>query len=390
MNPPQTDPVRRSRVETWLKKNQLEALIAWRPEELIMLLGHQTHWGLTVCLYPATAKPILYLPELEPSDRLPQSVGIRKYPWGKLEAADPFATLALLIQEDIKTLGIENKKIFSQESFSQSSPTTSPAETPPFCERCTSEILRLSAANTEDLSLGYDTLFVSKTPLEVERIRLANQVAIAGVEALENEVIDGITEAQLAGKIESTIQDKMNTSTIFYARGYAMVQSGENTIYSGRFNRTTGRRIEKGDIVHLELATCVNGYWSDLTRTTCVGPMNTIQKEIHTLVDQAQIQAMSGILPGKTLGEIDQIARSKIDSHGYGGAFTHTTGHQVGFRYHDLGPALSPQSSELLEAGMVITVEPGIYSETLGFGIRKEENVLVTENGYENLSAHHV
>ena len=165
-----------------------------------------------------------------------------------------------------------------------------------------------------------------------------------------------------------------------------MVQSGPNSAEAGRFNRSTGRRLENGDLVLIELATCVNGYWSDLTRTAAVGSPKAEVAQILDVVNNAQRAAVDGIRPGVSAADIDALARDKIAAQGLSSFFTHHTGHHVGFRYHDPGFLILPGESAKLEPGMVITIEPGVYVRELGAGARMEENVLVTASGHETLS----
>lgn len=165
-----------------------------------------------------------------------------------------------------------------------------------------------------------------------------------------------------------------------------MVQSGPNSACAGRFNRSTARRLENGDLVLIELAACVNGYWSDLTRTAAVGSPKPEAAEILNLVKDAQQAAVNAVRPGAVAGDVDALARGKIAAQGLGPFFTHHTGHHVGFRYHDPGFLILPGEYSKLEAGMVITLEPGVYIPERGCGARVEDDVLVTESGHEVLS----
>jgi len=166
-----------------------------------------------------------------------------------------------------------------------------------------------------------------------------------------------------------------------------MVQSGPNSADAGRFNRSTGRRLAGGDLVLIELATCVNGYWSDLTRTSAVEAPEAQGARILDLVRDAQQAAIDGIRPGVSAAGIDALARDRIAAQGLSAFFTHHTGHHVGFRYHDPGFVIQPGESALLEPGMVITIEPGVYVPEHGAGARIEDNVLVTESGHKVLSS---
>lgn len=165
-----------------------------------------------------------------------------------------------------------------------------------------------------------------------------------------------------------------------------MVQSGPNSADSGRFNRSTGRCLENGDLVLIELATCVNGYWSDLTRTAAVGSPKPEIEPILSLARDAQRAAVEAIRPGVSAAYIDALARDKIAAKGLSSFFPHHTGHHVGFRYHDPGFLIAPGVDAKLEPGMVITIEPGVYVPERGGGARIEDNVLVTESGHEVLS----
>jgi len=108
--------------------------------------------------------------------------------------------------------------------------------------------------------------------------------------------------------------------------------------------------------------------------------------EILDIVRDAQNAAVAAIRSGVSAGEIDSCARDRIGAHGLSSFFTHHTGHHVGFRYHDPGFLLLPGESSLLEPGMVVTIEPGVYVHARGAGARIEDNVLVTETGHEVLS----
>jgi Xaa-Pro aminopeptidase len=231
-------------------------------------------------------------------------------------------------------------------------------------------------------------LYVKKTHTEVAAIRLANQVAGRALDVFRLAVVPGRTEAEVAAAVEASILCQTGTQGIHLARGFAFVQSGSETAASGRYNRNTGRKIMPGEPVLIELATCVNGYWSDLTRSVFTDKPQPKLQEMLDVVRRAQRLAIAEIQPGLRAWEIDSIARAVICEAGFEKCFTHATGHHTGFRYHDPGPALAPGVWERLEPGMIITVEPGIYSQEIGGGIRIEDNVLVTSTGHEVLSQH--
>jgi len=126
------------------------------------------------------------------------------------------------------------------------------------------------------------------------------------------------------------------------------------------------------------------GYRSDITRMTTYGTPPDGFVEIFEIVREAQKNAIEAIKPGVSAESIDRVARSVIEKAGYGENFTHRLGHGLGMEEHE-PPWIGPGQTEVLEEGMVFTVEPGIYLPEK-FGVRLEENVVVTKNGHEVLS----
>lgn len=144
--------------------------------------------------------------------------------------------------------------------------------------------------------------------------------------------------------------------------------------------------IQRDDMLLIDLGVIYQGYASDMTRTVCMGNATEQMREVYSTVLQAQRVAISNMRPGAYSHDIDQAAREVISQAGHGRSFTHGLGHSIGLETHDPGLNLSPFSAnEELRAGMVFTVEPGIYIED-GFGVRTEDIVVVTEDGHENIT----
>ncbi len=197
----------------------------------------------------------------------------------------------------------------------------------------------------------------------------------------------GRTEAEVAAQVEAAIMSRgIGYKGARQVRAWAQLMTGpESALAYTPHPATSARRIEQGDAGLLELATVVDGYWSDLTRTLVAGRPDARQHEIYDAVLAASKAAIRGARPGMTGAEVDALARQEIRLRGFGTAFLHHTGHGLGFRYHEPHPFLHPANAEPIEEGMVSSVEPGIYVAGYG-GFRLEENVCFTEDGVEVLS----
>ena len=134
----------------------------------------------------------------------------------------------------------------------------------------------------------------------------------------------------------------------------------------------------------MDFGAVCNGYRSDMTRTVAVGAVNEEQRRVYATVLAAQAASLAAIRAGAACRDVDAAARDLINEAGYTGCFGHGLGHSVGIDIHEY-PSCSPRSEATLEKGMLMTVEPGVYLEGK-FGVRIEDMVVVTENGYENLT----
>ena len=126
------------------------------------------------------------------------------------------------------------------------------------------------------------------------------------------------------------------------------------------------------------------GYCSDMTRTVVLGKASEKQKEIYNIVLKAQLESLEAVKPGVSGKSVDKVARDIITEAGYGECFGHGLGHGVGLFIHE-DPRFSPMGETLMQPGMVMTVEPGIYVPGFG-GVRIEDMIVVTEDGYRNLA----
>jgi len=223
-----------------------------------------------------------------------------------------------------------------------------------------------------------------KTDREIARVRLANEVADFGLAAFFREAAPGKRESEIAAAVESAILTQgIGYKGVAHARGEAEVISGLRTASAWDFPTTTHRVVEKGDLVLIEFAVVADGYWSDLTRTVVAGTFNDEQRRLAEAQRAAYQAALQAMKPGVPAAEPDAAARRALDKYGMRDLFAHHTGHGIGFRYHEAIPSVHPDSTGVLQAGMITSLEPGLYGET--FGYRVEDNVLITSAGAEPL-----
>ena len=143
--------------------------------------------------------------------------------------------------------------------------------------------------------------------------------------------------------------------------------------------------IATGVLVVVDAGCVVDGYCSDCTRTFAVGDVSDRLAELHALCLEAQLAGLAAVAPGVHGRDADAASRTLIEAQGLGAAYGHGMGHGVGLQIHE-APTLRPESTDVLEAGNVVSVEPGIYLPDEGAGVRIEDLVLVTDDGCERLT----
>lgn len=163
---------------------------------------------------------------------------------------------------------------------------------------------------------------------------------------------------------------------------HTIVASGPNSAFP--HHHTSARRLESGDPVTIDIGCRVEGYCSDITRMAVLGSPPGEYEQVHAVVEDAVQAAMARVRPGVACATVDEAARTAIERAGYGEYFTHRTGHGIGLSVHE-GPYVTGTNRQLLEPGMVFSIEPGVYLPGR-FGVRLEEIVVVTTSGCRRLS----
>jgi Xaa-Pro aminopeptidase len=224
-----------------------------------------------------------------------------------------------------------------------------------------------------------EKLRVKKDGDEIAVIREAAKLADAAYAHILHFARPGVTELDLAAELEAFMRKNGASGPSFDT----IVASGERSAMPHGVAST--RKLQPGEFVTFDFGALYQGYCSDLTRTIVVGEPTDRHREIYGIVLEAQEYALANIRPGMTGREADALTRDIIARYGYGEFFGHGTGHGIGLEIHE-APRLSKQSETVLEPGMVVTVEPGIYIPGFG-GVRIEDDVVVTESGIEVLTS---
>lgn len=213
---------------------------------------------------------------------------------------------------------------------------------------------------------------------EIGSIKKAAEIADAAFVEILKFIKVGVSEKEIERELQYFIK-KQGAEDIAFA---SIIASGKNS--SLPHANPSDKLVENGDFVTLDFGAIYNGYRSDMTRTVVVGKPSEKQLEIYEVVKGAQ-EAACNFVKARVLGKAaDSCARDHITKAGYGDNFGHGLGHGVGLDIHEM-PSLSTGSTSILEAGNIVTIEPGVYLPNWG-GVRIEDTVLVTEDGIEILT----
>lgn len=239
---------------------------------------------------------------------------------------------------------------------------------------------------------GFDRLGVELTPTEGICLRLRawkDEIELAAIRqacAIADQAVDevfarlrpGIREDKLARWIDERMYELGAEGKGF---GFIVASGPRGSLPHGA---ASSRVIAAGEMVTFDIGCRVHGYHSDITRTFAVGEVSDELRRIYGVVLEAQRVGIAAVRPGAIGREVDRAARAVIEAAGYGERFGHSLGHGVGLEIHE-NPRLRRESDEVLEPGMVVTIEPGIYVPGLG-GVRIEDTVEVTASGCQVLT----
>lgn len=218
-----------------------------------------------------------------------------------------------------------------------------------------------------------------KTPGEVRAIQKAQHVTDSVFTELMGWIRPGVSEKEVAAEIVYRHMKRGARKMSFDP----IVASGPNGALPHA--QPTDRALREGELVVIDMGCFLHGYASDMTRTIAIGEPGDEARAGYAAVLEAQHAALDAAEAGMVASDLDQIARSVLDDHGLGEAFSHSLGHGIGLQIHEW-PRVSRNSDTVLPAGAVITIEPGVYI-TGQYGVRIEDIIVLREGGAENLTS---
>lgn len=232
--------------------------------------------------------------------------------------------------------------------------------------------------HSSELDTLITKLRIIKTSSEVDKIIKAQRITEQALTETLGLIKEGVEEREIALELEYKMR-KLGAEGVSFD---LIVIAGEKT--SMPHGVPGDNKIKPGDFITFDIGAIYEGYHSDMTRTYAYGYVNDKQKRVYDTVYRAQRMGIDAIKGGVVCSDVDKIVRDFIYQAGFEGCFGHSTGHGVGLEIHEK-PALSPVCNTILQSGMVVTVEPGIYIPK-EFGVRIEDMVVVTADDCVNLS----
>lgn len=385
-----SNPERIERIRNTLRDNQWDLVVCALPMNVLLLSGYWPVVGTGVAVVSAEGKIYLLVPEDEED--------LARHGWAdevrtfKPSSLDEIVTTAEAIRSPLRELA----QSFSADPVRVGFEAQENSEPVSYAAMhlysgtmrgLLQETFNIAALTPADEGLA--DLRARKTEFEVDQIRTACQVAGKAFQRGSGQIQVGLTEVEAAVRFGAPLSTTLpEFPKLHRTGGFAWCMSGANSaLASGAYARSRAKRIEAGDLVLTHCNSYADGYWTDITRTYCMGKLEERPKQMYDAVFAAREAAIAAVRPGARAADIDKAARDVLKARGFGPQFKTSTGHGVGFSAISANakPVLHPKSSETMEIGMVFNVEPAIYIDGYG-GIRHCDMVTVTKAGAEVLT----
>jgi len=375
-----------SRVREMMEKHNLSALVVRAPDNILYLTNYWTMKGYDIAIFPREGDPALLViePQFREAQRTAWNKDVRYFNfYHPLDYRPPTARSLDMALDVLRERGLTDRVGVELSQGSQ------------ICDRMVGEptvytqgyfdAFRGACKQVVDAAPLLAEVRMIKTDQEIERMRLANDLAAVGMEYARGNIRPGMKESEVAAMIEGHIHavGVGYKGKVEMARAFTLVWSGKGI---ATFTATSHRPVVENEPTLVEIWVCADGYWTDLTKNLCPGRLTP---EYNRLLDQLLKifhEATNCARDGAPLGEIDRVIRAGIDAAGYRGQPSHPVAHGVGARAHE--PPYSHRAAPgEIRKGMVLAIEPGVYWEG-GGGLRLEDNFLITAGGNEKLCSY--
>jgi Xaa-Pro aminopeptidase len=371
------DVTRLERVRALMAEHKLDALVVRAPDNVLYLTNFWGMKGYDACVFPREGEPVLITIEASEEDagRAAWTTDVRLI---RGYADDdprpvPARTLdaALAASRDFERIGLELSLGTQASDRMVGEPTT-------FTKSWFD-----AWPEARDAMAVLNPARAIKTSQEIERVRLANEIAAAAMEHVRGELRPGMKESEAAALWLGFVHGEGTgwRGMVELALGFSLVWSGTGI---KTFTATGDRPVAADAPTLFEIWVCADGYWCDHTKLLCPGEPSARYRELETGLLDVYRRAIDHCRPGASLAELDVLMRDGLAALGYPGQPSHPVCHGVGARAHEPPYAHRAGGGEIAE-GMVLAIEPGCYWDG-GGGLRVEDNFLVTNDGAQQLS----
>jgi Xaa-Pro aminopeptidase len=371
------DDAKLERVRALMAERELDALVVRAPDNVLYLTNFWGMKGFDACVFPRDGEPVLICLEPSADDAARHAWTQELRLFGGYDPNDPrppglrALELAREAAASYDNIGLELSLGTQATDRMVGEPTTYPK---------TWFDAFPDAADATPLLADARAI---KTEQEIERMRLANEIAAAATEHVQGVLRPGMTCAQAAAEWQGFVHGEGTgwNGQVELALPFSLVWSGPSI---KTFTATTADPIVENAPTLFEIWVCADGYWADHTKNLCPGTLSPRYAELLDQLTAVYDDAVAYCTPGASLAELDRRIRAGIAGAGYDGQPSHPICHGIGARAHESPYAHQAGSGEILE-NMVLAIEPGIYWPE-GGGLRLEDNFLITADGPEKLS----
>jgi Xaa-Pro aminopeptidase len=379
------DDIKLERVRSLMAEAEIEALVVRAPDNMVYLTNYWPMKGYAMAVFPRKGEATLVVLEPQEDEARAMAWNAEIRPFLFYDPADPRPPLNRALDMTLQVLkerGLTGRVGIELSQSGQSTDRMLGEPTVYTYEYFTTLIDAVS--EPVDAVPLLIRARLTKTSQELERMRMANEVASLALDAVKPEIRAGMKTAELGAMWEGYVHQLGigYRDTVKMARGFSLVWSGPGI---RTFTPTKDEVVVANEPTLFEIWVCVDGYWNDLTKNMVVGELtpryDKLLDDLLTIFDHAIAYAR----PGATLGGLDELIRAEIDDAGYLQP-SHPVSHGVGARAHE-PPWPHRAAPGLIEEGMVLAIEPGTYFPE-GGGLRLEDNFLITADGNEKLNRH--